>query len=76
MKINAEMIREYREEHGISIDEMSNILGVDGDLLYSYESGVSWFEEDALVLYILDSLSPGFDYLDIDIDDIYQEYAD
>lgn len=74
MYINAEAIKEYREEHGITIDEMAELLGIEGESLYNYESGEPWYEEDAFTLYIINSISEDLDFISIDIDELYEEY--
>lgn len=74
MRINADKIREYREEHGISIDEMAEILNIDGEALYEYESGVLWFEEDALTIFTINNICDNLDFIAIDVDELFEEY--
>lgn len=74
MRINADKIRGYREEHGISIDEMAEILNIDGEALYEYESGVPWFEEDALTIFTINNICDNLDFIAIDVDELFEEY--
>lgn len=74
MRINADKIREYREAHGISIDEMAEILNIEGEALYEYESGIPWYEHDALTIFIINSICDDLDFIKLDMNDIYKEY--
>lgn len=73
MYIDGEKIREYREEHGITIDEMSDILGMDGEELYLYENGMRWYTEDAFVIYTISSMFDELDFIPFaNIDELYE----
>ncbi len=75
MLIDGNVIREYREKNGITIDEMADILALDGDTLSDYENGVEWEEDDDLRLFILNSITDGLDYLiPVSLDDLYGEF--
>jgi len=76
MRINAEPIREYREKHGISIDEMAEILHLDGEKLYDYESGgIPWIENDPMTIFILNSLIDDLDFISVDMDEVFRKYG-
>lgn len=64
MQINGNLIKEYREDNLISLEEMAVILGIDSEILEGYENGDPWYEEDALTLYIIDSIFLDLDYID------------
>lgn len=75
MRINGNEIREYRERYGISVDEMAEILHIDGEALYEYEGGAEWIENDPLTLYVINSICEDLDFIEVDIQDIYRKYG-
>lgn len=75
MRINCDIIRDYREEHGISLDEMAEILGIDGEALYEYENGTPWIVEDALTIMIIDSLTDDLSFIQVDMNELEKEYG-
>lgn len=74
MIIDGGKLYEYRIEHGISLEEMSEILDIDMDRLYNYENGIEeWWEEDSLVILTINSMFNDLDFIqieDIDADEI------
>ena len=74
MMIDGEKLYEYRIEHGISLEEMSEILDIDMDQLYNYENGIDeWYEEDSLTILTINGMFNDLDFIqieDIDIDEI------
>lgn len=74
MIIDGEKLYEYRIEHGISLEEMSEILDIDMDQLYNYENGIEeWWEEDSLTILTINSMFNDLDFIqieDIDADEI------
>lgn len=73
MVIDGAEILAYREEHGISLKEMAELLNIEEDQLYNYEQGVEeWIEEDALNVMLLDSMFNNLDFIQVeDIDLAY-----
>lgn len=64
MFINGDCIQEYRLENDISLEEMADILSIDAETLIRYENGTEpWYEEDALLIAIVDSLFEDLDYV-------------
>ena len=74
MIIDGEKLYEYRIEHGISLEEMSEILDIDMDQLYNYENGIDeWYEEDSLTILTLNWMFNDLYFIqieDIDIDEL------
>ena len=74
MIIDGGKLYEYRIEHGISLEEMSEILDIDMDRLYNYENGIDeWWEEDSLTILTINSMFNDLDFIqieDIDADEI------
>lgn len=79
MLIDGSVIREYREEHGISIDEMADILGIDGEALCAYENGIEWQEEDSMTIFALTNILEDLDWIppvsDEELEELFEQYG-
>lgn len=72
MTIDGNKILEYRQDHGISLLEMAQLLDMDEDQLYNYEQGVDeWDEEDALTIMIIDNMFNDLAFISLDDIDEY-----
>lgn len=73
MIIDGEKLYEYRIEHGISLEEMADMLDIDVDQLYNYENGIQkWYEEDYLSIMAIDSMFNDLEF--ISLEDVAEEY--
>lgn len=81
MIIDAQRLHEYRLEHGITLEEMADILNIDADQLYNYENQIDeWYEEDYFTILSISSILDDLEFIkieDIDInniDELLDEY--
>lgn len=73
MIIDGEKLYEYRIQHGISLEEMADMLDIDVDQLYNYENGIQkWYEEDYLSIMAIDSMFNDLEF--ISLEDVAEEY--
>lgn len=73
MIIDGEKLYEYRINHGISLEEMADMLDIDVDQLYNYENGIQkWYEEDYLSIMAIDSMFNDLEF--ISLEDVAEEY--
>lgn len=74
MIIDGQRVYDYRIEHGITIEELADMLNIDADQLYNYENQIDeWYEEDYFVILAVSSLIDDMDFIkieDINVDDI------
>lgn len=79
MLIDGNAVREYREERGISIDEMADMLGIDGEALCGYENGVDWLVDDPMTVYVLSSICEDLDWIpaieEEELEELFEEYG-
>lgn len=67
MIIDGEKLYEYRIKHGISLEEMADMLDIDVDQLYNYENGIQkWYEEDYLSIMAIDSMFNDLEFISLE----------